>query len=76
MAKDNAPPSLGVGRVRDLTERVAGLGVASKRQRSLDEELRKLLWTPLSIVSDVGYFLRRAGRHDTPGRERLSRYLL
>ena len=36
------------------TEWVARLGEA-RRQGRLDEELRKLLWTPLLIVDEVGY---------------------
>ena len=36
------------------TEWVARLGDA-QRQGRLDEELRKLLWTPLLVVDDVGY---------------------
>src|SRR5205823_649402 len=36
------------------TEWVARLGDA-QRQGRLDEELRKLLWTPLLVVDEVGY---------------------
>src|SRR5215210_5886476 len=39
---------------RTATEWVARLGDA-QRQGRLDEELRKLLWTPLLIVDEVGY---------------------